>query len=119
VELLEGWHHVEESGWRWTQKRFSARATSHVGMKHSRVSMRVFAPPLAIEKFGSITLRAWIDDAEVQPMVMDEAGIHVFVRKIPRQAEVTSVVFELDNVLGPGPEYSRELGIIVASLEFV
>jgi hypothetical protein len=85
-------------------------------MKHSRIEMRVFAPPLSIEKFGSITLRAKIDDAEVQPLVMREPGIHVFVRKIPKPSEVTSVTFHLDNVLEAG--YSRELGIIVASLEF-
>jgi hypothetical protein len=79
----------------------------------------VFAPPLLLEKFGSVTLRARIDDAEVPPLVMTEAGIHVFVRKIPRPAEVTSVVFELDTVLGVGEGYSRELGIIVALLEFM
>jgi tRNA (mo5U34)-methyltransferase len=115
LELLEGWHHVEESGWRWTEKRFAARARSRVGMKHSRIAMRVFAPPLAIEKFGSISLRAKIDDEEVQPLVMREPGIHWFERRIPKPSEVTSVVFELDKVL---EGYSRELGIIVASLEF-
>jgi SAM-dependent methyltransferase len=119
LDLLEGWHHVEDSGWRWTERRFAARATSRVGMKHSSIEMRVFAPPLLLEKFGSVTLRARIDDAEVPPLVMTEAGIHVFVRKIPRPAEVTSVVFELDTVLGVGEGYSRELGIIVALLEFM
>jgi tRNA (mo5U34)-methyltransferase len=118
LDLLEGWHHVEDSGWRWTERQFAARATSRVGLKHSRIAMRVFAPPLSIEKFGSISLRAKIDDVEVQPLVMREAGIHVFVRKIPKPSEVTSVVFRLDNVLGAEQGYSRELGIIVASIEF-
>ena len=118
LELLEGWHHVESSGWRWTERQFGARATSRVGMKHSRVAMRVFAPPLVIEKFGSVTLRAEIDGAEVLPMVMTEPGIHVFIRKVPKPSEATSVVFRLDNALGAEAGYSRELGIIVASLEF-
>jgi SAM-dependent methyltransferase len=118
LDLLEGWHHVEDSGWRWTEKQFAARARSRVGMKHSRVAMRVFAPPLLVEKFGGITLRARIDDVEVQPLVMTEPGIHLFVRNIPKPSETTSVVFQLDNVLGVEAGYSRELGIIVASLEF-
>ena len=119
LDLLEGWHHVEDSGWRWTEKQFAARAISGVGVKHSRIAMRVYAPPLLMEKFGSVTLRAKIDELEVQPMKMREAGIHVFVREVPRPSEVTSVVFWLDNVLGAEEGYSRELGIIVASLEFM
>ena len=118
LDLLEGWHHVEDSGWRWTQRQFAARATSRLGVRHSRMVMRVFAPPLLIEKFGSITLHAKIDDAEVQPLVMRDPGIHMFVRKIPKPSEVTSAVFHLDNALGPDARYCRELGIIVSSLEF-
>jgi tRNA (mo5U34)-methyltransferase len=119
LDLLNGWHHVEDSGWRWTERLFAARATSRVGMKHSRVVMRVYAPPLLIDKFGSVSLRAKIDDVEVAPMVMREAGIHVFVRNVPRPSESTGVVFELDNVVGRDAGYERELGIIVASLEFL
>jgi SAM-dependent methyltransferase len=118
LELLEGWHHVEDTGWRWTKRQFSARATSRLGMRHSRITMRLFAPPFMIEKFGGITLHAKIDDAEVQPLVMRDPGVHVFVRKIPKPSEVTSVVFHVDNVVGPDADGSRELGIIVSSLEF-
>jgi hypothetical protein len=80
--------------------------------------MRVFAPPVLIEQFGSITLHVRIEDADVQPLVMRNPGVHEFVRKIPRPSEVTTFVFRLDNVLGSDAGYSRELGIIVASLEF-
>lgn len=119
LDLLEGWHHVEESGWRWTERQFAARATSRLGAKHSRIEMRVFAPPLMIEKFGSITLHAKIDGDEVEPLVMREPGIHMFQRKVPKHSGVTSVVFRLDNALGAEAGYARELGIIVASLEFL
>jgi tRNA (mo5U34)-methyltransferase len=119
LDLLEGWHHVEDSGWRWTERQFAVRATSRVGVKHYGIAMRVFAPPESIEKFGSISLRARIDDTEVQPLVMREPGIHLFERRIPRPSAVTDVAFRLDNVLGREEGYSRELGIIVASIEFV
>jgi tRNA (mo5U34)-methyltransferase len=118
LDLLEGWHHLEESGWRWTEKQFAARATSRVGMRHSRIAMRIFAPPLSIERFGSITLHAKIDGEEVPPLVMTEPGIHMFIRNIPKPSDVTSVVFQLDKGLGADAGYARELGIIVASLEF-
>ncbi len=118
LDLLEGWHHVEDTGWRWTKRQFAARATSQLGMRHSRITMRLFAPPFMIEKFGGLTLHAKIDGAEVQPLVMRDPGVHVFVRKIPKPSEVTLAVFHVDKVVGPDAEYSRELGIIVASLEF-
>jgi tRNA (mo5U34)-methyltransferase len=118
LDLLEGWHQAEDSGWRWTEKQFAARATNHLGGRHSSIAMRLYAPPLLIEKFGSISLHAKIDGSEVQPFVMREAGIHNFLRKVPEPGEVTEVVFHLDHALGPDAEYSRELGVIVASLEF-
>ena len=80
--------------------------------------MRLYAPPALIEKFGRVSLCAKVDGVEVEPLVMREAGIHHFVRKIAKASEVTSVTFELDNSLGVDAGYSRELGIIVASLEF-
>ena len=90
LELLGGWHHVEESGWRWTEGQFSARASSHLGLRHSRIVMRLFAPPLMIEKFGSITLRVKVDGAEIQPFVMRDPGIHMLERKIPKPSAATS-----------------------------
>jgi hypothetical protein len=60
-----------------------------------------------------------VDGTEVAPMVMRSSGVHTFARRIKMPSEVTELRFELDRVLGPDEEYSRELGIIVASLEFV
>jgi tRNA (mo5U34)-methyltransferase len=119
LELLEGWHQAEESGWRRTERRFATKMASRSGDRYSKLEMRVFAPPLLIEKFGTLTLRVKINDSEVRPLVMREAGIHVLARKIPRPSNVTSAVFQLDHALGPNAGYSRELGIVVASIEFM
>jgi hypothetical protein len=118
LDLLDGWHDAEEGGWRWTKKQFTARATNHQGAKHSSIAMRLYAPPVLIEKFGVISLHAKINGSEVQPFVMREPGRHTFLRKVPEPSEVTEVVFHLDNALGPDADYSRELGVIVGSLEF-
>lgn len=118
LDLLTGWHHVEDSGWRWTERRFAAQATSRIGVRHSKLDMQVFAPPVLIECLGAITLQARIDGAEVRPLVMREPGVHMFARKIPKPAEVTVAVFDLDKALGPDTGYSRELGIVVKSIEF-
>jgi len=54
------------------------------GVKHSRMAMRLYAPPALIEKFGRVSLCAKVDGVEVEPLVMREAGIHHFVRKIAK-----------------------------------
>jgi len=93
LELLEGWHPVEQTGWRWTQQRFAATAASRPGMRHSRIVMRVFAPPLLIEKLGGITLNAKVDGVDVRPLIIREPGIHLFERRVPVPSEATSAVF--------------------------
>jgi hypothetical protein len=118
LDLQKGWHAVEESGWRWTERQFSARALSHSCLKYSRISMRFYVPAILIEAFGKITLGARIGGGELQPLVVSEAGIHTFARKIPAPSATPSVDFHLDNAIDPNADDSRELGIVVASLEF-
>ena len=118
LDLQKGWHAVEDSGWRWTERQFTARALSHSDLKYSRLAMRFYVPPILIEAFGKITLSARLDGGEVQPLVVSEPGIHTFMRKIPKPSATASVDFHLDNAVDPNADDSRELGIIVASLEF-
>jgi tRNA (mo5U34)-methyltransferase len=118
LDLRKGWHAVEDSGWRWTERQFTARLMSHSGLNYSRIAMRFYVPPILIEAFGKITLSAGIDGRELQPLVVSEPGIHTFVRRIPAPSATPSVDFHLDNAIDPNVHDSRELGIIVASLEF-
>lgn len=80
--------------------------------------MRFYAPPILMETFRSITLGARINGVELQSLVVREPGVHAFVRKIPTPTTTPSVDFRLDNAIDPNSSDSRELGIIVASLEF-
>ena len=80
--------------------------------------MRFYVPPILMETFRRITLGARIDGIELQSLVVCEPGVHTFARKIPTPTTTPSVDFRLDNVIDPSPRDSRELGIIVASLEF-
>jgi hypothetical protein len=80
--------------------------------------MRFYVPPILIEAFGKITLSVGIDGRELQPLVVSEPGIHTFVRRIPAPSATTLVTFQLDKAIRPNASDPRELGIIVASLEF-
>jgi hypothetical protein len=118
LDLQKGWHAVEDSGWRWTERQFSARASSHSDLKYSRIAMRFYVPPILMETFRRITLVARIDGIELQSLVVREPGVHTFVRKLPTPTTTPYVDFRLDNAIDPNASDSRELGIIVASLEF-
>jgi tRNA (mo5U34)-methyltransferase len=119
LDLQKGWHAVEDSGWRWTERQFVVRATSHSRVKHSSIAMRFFVPPILIETFHKITLGARIDGVDLQSLIVSEPGVHTFLRKIPTPSPTTLVTFQLDKAIGPNASDPRELGIIVASLEFI
>jgi hypothetical protein len=80
--------------------------------------MRFYVPPILMETFRRITLVARIDGIELQSLVVREPGVHTFVRKLPTPTTTPYVDFRLDNAIDPNASDSRELGIIVASLEF-
>jgi tRNA (mo5U34)-methyltransferase len=118
LDLEEGWHAIEQQGWRWTARRFTARAASRSNVKYTKVTLRFFVPPVLIERLGSITLGARIDGIELAPLVVRAQGIHTFARGIPAPSGIVSVIFHLDKVIAPTAEDSRELGVIVAALDF-
>lgn len=57
VELFSGWHTPEQSGWRWTEKHFSARVRAPL---HGTPSLKLdmYIPDALVDRFGTITLSA-------------------------------------------------------------
>jgi len=117
LELLEGWHHIEEPGWRWTERRFSARPRV-LSQPASRVTLRFFISPASIRQLGDISISCTIGGASAGITTLARAGQHTLVWDIPHRSEMPSVTFEVDKALGAASGLSRELGIVVDTLEF-
>jgi len=117
AELLNGWHEAENSGWRWTERCFSARFKKIEGVKRTRASLRLFLPPGVFERLGEMTLSGKINGREVAPARLDRPGEHHIVRPILDEASEVIAEFCLDKYTPASQRDIRELGIIVASIE--
>jgi tRNA (mo5U34)-methyltransferase len=107
VELLDGWHESEETGWRWTAREFGVRVRS-AGV----LEMRVWVAEESIRQLGAITLSASANGIELAPSVFDAPGLATFSRRIDA-AGTLEVRFRLDKALPAQATDGRELGIIV------
>jgi len=117
VDLLEGWHEAEDSGWRWTERRFSVRVSSDAIASPERMIMRLFVPSELLDQYGSITLSAFAEGEQMRPVVLREPGDHTFTRRFKRGSGSEVIAFTLDKYLPPDDFDPRERGIIVASID--
>jgi hypothetical protein len=112
VELLDGWHDSEGTGWRWTARQFGVRV--HGAGSARVIEMRVWIAEESIQRLGAITLSATVNGAELAPSVFDAPGLTIYSRRLAGAGgEVLDVRFRLDKVLLAEAADGRELGIIV------
>lgn len=110
LNLLEGWHPPEASGWRWTERRFSVEFENA-----SSMALELYIPPALVERFGPITLKAQVNKRPLDPQTFHAAGDAVYRRALPNDSSLL-LAFELDHALPPSQSDHRELGVIIARL---
>jgi tRNA (mo5U34)-methyltransferase len=117
VELLGGWHDAEASGWRWTERTFSARFQTGKFAVPSRLALKLYLPPEVFNRVGTVTLSGRINGERFVPAVLDGPGDHTVLRGVTSMSGDVTAEFELDKFLAPSAAEPRELGVIVASIE--
>lgn len=114
ARLLAGWHALEESGWRWTERRFSVEFPK---VPDSAVlSLRFVIPDERIAKLGPLTMRAAANGKNLPVQQYAGAGRHEFRCDLPDPGNIT-VEFEVDQAFQAPPPDDRELGVLVLALE--
>jgi tRNA (mo5U34)-methyltransferase len=118
LRLISGWHEVENKGSRWTEREFSAGIPAEMSARR-RMRLNLYLPEVALQRLGPIKLSATIDGQELRPAEFATPGAHAFERTLPKAPVPQERIlrFALDKALAPGVLDSRELGLIVASLE--
>jgi SAM-dependent methyltransferase len=115
LELLDGWHESEETGWRWTAREFATRV--HVDGAPQVLEMKMWVAEESIQQFGQLTLHASVNGRELEPAVFATPGLAAFTRSLGGSGEgVLEIRFRLDHALPPDEVDSRERGVIVARL---
>jgi hypothetical protein len=112
VDLDGGWHAMEDSSWRWTERVFAVLTTGQVGnlphMLRFRFTLRDELVPLRI--------RATVNGACLPECEYVSSGEHTYTQPIPPNAltgDSVSIRFELDKALEPSTADGRELGVQV------
>lgn len=113
LELLEGWHESEETGWRWTKREFAVRIRGN----GTALTMKMFIPAESLERLGPLTLTASAGGRDLEPAVYATPGLNALVRHLdaPDGADLL-LRFRLSGALPPDRDDDRERGIIVGSI---
>ncbi len=115
VELLEGWHAAEGTGWRWTAGEFSFRIPGGGGRART-VALGLFIPDELMAAHGGVALSGTVNGAELEPAEFRRSGAHVLVRPLPEGVEDALVRFRARATLAADANDSRERGVVVTSI---
>lgn len=114
LELGEGWHAPESSGWRWTSRRFAANL--RVG-KARTLAVKGFLPEFSFAKLGPVRLSVTANGQPLPEMELGSAGIFRYEAHLDRQlGPDVHLHFTLDKALAGSESDPRELGVIIASI---
>ncbi len=114
LDLGEGWHEPEDSGWRWVAKRFTASANN--AMSAEGIEASLFVPDALIQQFGPVTLTVTINGDATAPEVFPNPGLYRVSRRIPKAAARLDIAFEMSHALPPDSTDLRERSLVVEYL---
>jgi hypothetical protein len=121
MQLVRGFHDLENGAWRWTMREFAVTLRPPAGSSNSgcQLELKFLIPETALQKLGAITLRAKIGGVELDPQTFSEPGEATYTREIPANAlrgETATIEFSTDKAIPPSDLDQRELAIIVTSI---
>jgi len=117
VELLEGWHESEASGWRWTRQEFSARARWNGAPRPRAVTVQLFLAEGLIQRVNPLCLSLSVNGRQLAPEVYRNAGKQKLVRTLGGDpGNEFELRFRLNGALPPDDSDARERGVIVESI---
>lgn len=123
IQLLKGFHDIEQGAWRWTMRNFSValRPPAGAAQNGAMLELKFSVPDPVIERLKSVTLSAKVGGTPLQSETYSKPGQHIYSREVPAAALVVDAVtvdFALDKAFPPSPADQRELGVVVTSVGF-
>ncbi len=118
VQMLDGWHAPEDTGWRWTRQHFSAAFTLPPGgARRVQPLIYLYLAPALFTGQDTVTITATLA-GQARAQAYGAPGRHLFSCEFATDfpAGEQRLDFSLDRVLAPEPGDQRERSLIVASL---
>lgn len=116
VDLLDGWHEAEGTGWRWTGREFSFRIHAAGGARLRTVAIDLFLPDSLFAATGNVTLAGTVNGSQLEPAEFRRAGAQVLVRPLPQDTEDVVLRFHAKPGLAADEHDSRDRGVVVVSI---
>jgi len=117
VELLEGWHQPEETGWRWTEREFSARVRWEDRRPPRMLVLETFIPDQLMQHHKELRLSLSVGGRPLTPELFRSCGTNKLIRKLRGVTEKDLFLrFALSGALPPHDSDPRERGIIVTAI---
>ena len=121
IQLLRGFHDVENNAWRWTGPKFAValRPPKEVPAEGAKLFLEYVVPELFLQKVPQTTLSVFVNGKAVEPEVISKAGSFTLERLVPTdllKGDVVTIDFALDRFLPAGSVDQRELGLIVSAV---
>ena len=121
VQLIKGFHEVEQGAWRWTMGSFAVtlRVPRGGAEKGATLQLKFSLPDTVLQRLKTVTIVANVNGAVLPPQTFSEAGDFVYAQPVPAQAlnrEAVSVEFTLGKFLPAGSVDQRELGVVVSTI---
>jgi len=121
VQLIRGFHGLENDSWRWTMKNFTVALRPPAGAAQSgaHLELKLTIPAVILDRVGPITVTGRVGGAELAPETYSQAGDGAYARDIPASAlagDAVSFDFSVDKAIPPSNKDARELAIIVRTI---
>ncbi len=113
VRLLDGWHEIEEDGWRWTGREFSFELLLPRERKVKEFALAL-AVPEAVVAAGGVRVSCEMDGKPAGQVEYRQAGRQTFRGALAGDARKVVVRFRVEHAYRPAGDDSRELGVRVS-----
>ena len=123
LQLLKGFHDIEQNAWRWTMQKFTVtlRPPAGASQRGATLQVKLVIPDPVIAQLKTISLSANIEGTSLPGETYAKPGEYVYSRDVPATvlaSDAVTVDFTLDKALRPSAADARELGIIISSIGF-
>jgi hypothetical protein len=121
VQLLRGFHDIENNAWRWTGPKFAValRPPKDIPAEGAKLFLEYALPDVFIQKVPQTTLTIMVNGKAVEPETLNKSGSGRLERTVPLdmlKGDVVTIDFSLDKFLAAGDVDQRELGLIVSAV---
>jgi hypothetical protein len=121
IQLLKGFHGVEQNAWRWTMGTFSVTLKPPAGAKEkgATLNMKFTLPDAVMARVKSTTITAAVAGKQVGAQTYNTAGEYTFTADVPGPlfiSDALTVDFALTHFLPAGTADSRELGLVASTI---